>query len=185
MKTINIHIIPETGLTIAASSKEDKWFSGLLQQVFADYFDPTLESRLSIQLFYFDGLVNVLGGMYLRLKTECNRCLASFQWQSQIPIHVILLPSDDERKKKKKRELEKKADQGDAQLGIYEGHQVDLESLLKEHILLNLPISLTCSDQCKGLCPTCGQNLNVDSCECDKNEKRESPFSILTNLKLK
>jgi uncharacterized protein len=54
----------------------------------------------------------------------------------------------------------------EAEIGYYQGEGLLLEDLLKEQILLALPVRQICSAGCKGLCPQCGRNLNVESCSC-------------------
>jgi len=54
----------------------------------------------------------------------------------------------------------------DTEIGYYQGEGVLLEDVLKEQILLALPVKQVCSAECKGLCPHCGANLNVENCDC-------------------
>jgi uncharacterized protein len=54
----------------------------------------------------------------------------------------------------------------EAEIGYYQGEGLLLEDTLKEQILLALPVKLLCRSDCKGLCPHCGHNLNVESCDC-------------------
>src|SRR5438132_12535923 len=54
----------------------------------------------------------------------------------------------------------------EAEIGYYRGDGLELEDVLREQILLALPLRTLCSEQCKGLCPHCGKNLNVEQCSC-------------------
>ena len=54
----------------------------------------------------------------------------------------------------------------DTEIGYYQGDGLLLEDVLKEQILLALPVKQICSAECRGLCPHCGRNLNVESCDC-------------------
>ncbi len=47
---------------------------------------------------------------------------------------------------------------------------IDLEQVIKENILLSLPIKKLCSEDCKGLCQNCGVNLNKGNCDCFKGD---------------
>ena len=69
----------------------------------------------------------------------------------------------------------------DSGLIIPEDAQIDLESLIREYALLEIPINPICKPNCKGLCPVCGQDLNVADCGHRPHED-ESPFSILKKL---
>ena len=48
--------------------------------------------------------------------------------------------------------------------------RLDLDELLREDILLDLPTKYLCRDDCKGLCPKCGKDLNEGECDCDRRE---------------
>ncbi|HEX2937715.1 MAG TPA: DUF177 domain-containing protein [Ruminiclostridium sp.] len=64
---------------------------------------------------------------------------------------------------------------------VVEGDTFDLDELVASNVILNLPMKHLCSDDCKGLCPVCGKNLNEGECGCNRNNN--SPFSQLLNLK--
>ena len=57
----------------------------------------------------------------------------------------------------------------------------DLEELLRQQIVIAVPIKPLCSEECKGLCPSCGRNLNEGQCDCPA-EGGESPFATLASL---
>ncbi len=54
----------------------------------------------------------------------------------------------------------------EAEIGYYQGDGVLLEDVLREQVLLALPLKITCREECKGLCPQCGKNLNQEQCSC-------------------
>jgi uncharacterized protein len=54
----------------------------------------------------------------------------------------------------------------ETEIGYYQGEGLLLEDVLKEQILLALPLKQVCTAGCKGLCPHCGRNLNLESCNC-------------------
>lgn len=54
----------------------------------------------------------------------------------------------------------------DKALWIDAHHILDLREILRQHVLLNIPIHAVCREDCKGLCPTCGKNLNEGPCDC-------------------
>ena len=57
-------------------------------------------------------------------------------------------------------------DEGEAEMGFYEGEGMELEEILREQILLLLPMQRVCSPDCKGICPVCGRNRNEAECHC-------------------
>jgi uncharacterized protein len=54
----------------------------------------------------------------------------------------------------------------EAEIGYYEGEGLLLEDALREQVLLALPLKTICREDCKGLCPHCGKNLNEVQCSC-------------------
>jgi len=54
----------------------------------------------------------------------------------------------------------------EAEIGYYQGEGLLLEDVLREQLLLALPLKVTCREDCKGLCPQCGKNLNQEQCSC-------------------
>jgi uncharacterized protein len=65
-------------------------------------------------------------------------------------------------------------------LMVPEDGQIDLEPLLREYALLEFPISPVCKPDCKGLCPVCGENLNMT--DCGHRPEVSSPFAALKDL---
>jgi uncharacterized protein len=63
---------------------------------------------------------------------------------------------------------------------VPEDAQIDLEPLLREYALLEIPINPICRSDCKGLCLICGENLNLR--DCGHKPVKETPFSILKDL---
>jgi uncharacterized protein len=54
----------------------------------------------------------------------------------------------------------------DAAISYYEGEGLELAEIVREQLLLAIPIKTVCREECKGLCPHCGKNLNSGECEC-------------------
>ena len=65
----------------------------------------------------------------------------------------------------------------------FDGITVDIAGPVREAVILGFPSRLTCREDCKGLCPKCGVNLNVGSCNCCESEEEDSnPFSLLKKI---
>ena len=58
-------------------------------------------------------------------------------------------------------------DEEDDDQNFMEGYQLDVETFVYNEILLNWPAKILCREECKGVCPVCGQNLNEKECGCD------------------
>jgi DUF177 domain-containing protein len=77
---------------------------------------------------------------------------------------------------------EKEIDTGEAEMGFYEGDGVALNDVLREFILLTLPMQRVCRESCKGICPFCGQNRNQKECQCHA-ETSDDRWAALKALK--
>ena len=72
--------------------------------------------------------------------------------------------------------------QAETEISYYQGDGLLLEDVLREQVLLALPLRAVCREDCKGLCPHCGKNLNLEQCNCA--EPLEDPrWSVLKDLK--
>ncbi len=65
---------------------------------------------------------------------------------------------------------------------FFDGEVVEVDQLVAEQIFLALPVKVLCTDNCKGICPGCGANLNEEACRC-KAGGRQSPFAKLKLIK--
>ncbi|MBM3211747.1 DUF177 domain-containing protein, partial [Candidatus Poribacteria bacterium] len=72
----------------------------------------------------------------------------------------------------------------DIGIGYYTGDCIELSDDFRESLLLELPIRILCSENCKGLCPKCGQNLNDGKCDCKLEfvEVQKSKFALLAKI---
>ncbi|HYX91775.1 MAG TPA: DUF177 domain-containing protein [Myxococcaceae bacterium] len=71
----------------------------------------------------------------------------------------------------------------DSEQEFFDGKQIDLNPILREQLLLALPMNALCSEECKGLCGSCGQNLNEGPCACDR-QPLDPRLAVLKQIKL-
>jgi uncharacterized protein len=69
----------------------------------------------------------------------------------------------------------------ETEVGFYEGEGLDLRDLLREQILLLLPLQRVCREDCQGICPVCGRNRNEAACDC-RPEMADDRWAGLRNL---
>jgi uncharacterized protein len=69
----------------------------------------------------------------------------------------------------------------ESEVGFYEGDGLDLADVLREEILLLLPMHRVCREDCKGICPVCGQNRNQVDCHCHQ-ELADDRWAALRKL---
>ncbi len=123
--------------------------------------------RLSTQLcgdVSFKGNVSNVGGafavngtMTAEYSGECDRCLARYSKRVRLPLVRVFSEGTGELSGIDGDDVEK-----------MEGTVIDLAPHLREEIILSMPIRLLCKDDCKGICPDCGKDLNTGECICGK-----------------
>jgi uncharacterized protein len=110
--------------------------------------------------------VRLRGKIVTEVELLCDRCAAPVRTPLEIEFDARFIPqtvaaSDGEN-------VELLAD--DLGLAAYEGDSVDVDELVREQILLALPLRNLCREDCKGLCPKCGADLNAGACSCEQGE---------------
>ena len=160
---INIFDIPEEGLeqevdlpvTINNNTKPDT-------------------ASVRIKLLRFKKKVLVDGSVKMSASLQCCRCLSDFSCPVNVEFREEYTPSD---------ETDLKGDQelsGD-EMGIsfFDGEEIDIEAIVKEQVLLELPMKPLCKNDCQGICSRCGTDLNEQSCNCkdDHIDARLAPLA--------
>ena len=108
------------------------------------------------------GEIRIRGNLDVKLEAECDRCLEPTPVQLVTDFDVFYRPAP-----LGSRAHEVALDEGESQIGFYEGGGIELGEILREHILLSLPMQLVCAETCKGICPKCGGNRNNVACRCE------------------
>jgi uncharacterized protein len=109
--------------------------------------------------------VHVRGRIETELEIACDRCLAPLTMPVQAEFDVSYDPPGTEDVIDN---AEMQAE--DLETTIYTGESLDLDELVREQILLAVPTRNLCREVCQGLCPTCGVNLNTQTCACEQTE---------------
>ena len=112
------------------------------------------------------------------MNLNCSRCLVSFSYPVAADFDLLLAPAPDQA-----APSEEELTKADLDRDFYTGETVNLESILREQVLLTLPLKPLCAEACQGLCPRCGADLNQETCQCPAEEST-SPLAILKKIKL-
>jgi uncharacterized protein len=120
---------------------------------------------------------DVRGSVKVPIEIECTRCLAPIRSELDIVFDIDfvgreLLPES------KETHLEN----SDLDTDLIEDDEIDLTEIAREQILLNLPETTLCREECKGICPTCGEDLNEADCQCGEDDI-DPRWAALKNLK--
>ncbi len=113
--------------------------------------------------------VTIDGVIDVTLHIPCDRCLEDVPVRFDIPVHrtVDFRLTDEERL----RDLDETA---------YIDHdKLDVDQLVFNEIFVHFPMKTLCREDCRGLCPKCGQNLNLGACGCDRTSLDPRMSSIL------
>ena len=113
-----------------------------------------------IKVYLTGKKVTVEGVLSTSLKLRCDRCLAPYDRDLSTNFRVFL----SLRPYKGKLDIELSED--DLDINFIDGRYLDSDQIIREQIALNIPMKAICSVDCKGLCPVCGCNLNIETCSC-------------------
>jgi|SRR5438128_7436009 len=123
-----------------------------------------------------EGEIRIQGNLAVTMRSLCDRCLSEAQFPLHSRFDLFYRPMTVIA-----REEEVEIDEGEAEIGFYEGGGMELEDILREQILLLLPMQKVCSDECQGICPVCGRNRNEVQCGC-KVVPADDRWGALRNL---
>lgn len=125
------------------------------------------------------GEIRVQGKLTVTLEADCDRCLEAARLPVESEFDLFYRPAPVPRHSGEEVEI----DEGESQIAFYQGEGLELRDILREHILLSLPMQRVCRDACKGICPVCGQNRNQVDCGCYSKpaDDRWAALKKLTN----
>lgn len=112
------------------------------------------------------GSVHIQGNIAARLDAQCSRCLVSVEYPLQLEVEGIFAQQQDDENE------------------VYglQGKLMLLDKFILDEISLALPSQYLCKPDCKGLCPKCGVNRNLEACDCDISSNAFNPFEKLKDL---
>jgi uncharacterized protein len=120
--------------------------------------------------------IRIAGELTTMMEQACSRCLEPAQYDIKKPFDLffrqreaLMFDEDDEI------ELTEK----DTRTAFFSGTQLAIGDILHEQVLLALPMKALCTVDCKGLCPTCGTNLNLKTCNCPKEHFNPNMDALL------
>lgn len=111
--------------------------------------------------------VSVTGDVAAKVLTRCSLCLADVEYPIETRLNAVFL---------------RQVPQDDPDIYPMEGYLADIDKAVSDALLLELPIRVLCREDCKGLCPVCGVNRNVERCICQEGGEMLNPFSALSEM---
>ena len=179
-----IESIPQAGLDLKLDDKTS-WVADMVKNVLTRENLTPEKYAGSLRIGKVNDNIHLDGSLNLVFKSSCHRCLKEFPFSLDISLNMNLTTqyhSDEEPSfQSKQEELELNAD--DLDFSFYDGHEINLTDIIGEQIVLALSPVLICSENCKGLCPQCGQNLNEAPCLCAPQDMAHDRWTALKILK--
>jgi uncharacterized protein len=105
--------------------------------------------------------IRLKGKLSVGFELNCARCLEPVAQNVNREFELLYRPLGVDAGRD-----ELSVTDAEAEIGYYQGEGLLLEDVLREQVLLALPLKVTCREDCKGLCPQCGTNLNQGQCSC-------------------
>jgi uncharacterized protein len=120
--------------------------------------------RVQVSWFLENGDIVVTGSFEAKAMVGCSKCIKEFEY----PVSYKFT----EYYKKSRQEADYS----------YSGYSIDLTQMLQDNLILSLPSRHVCSGTCKGLCSTCGADMNEQQCDCEQEQDETNPFYGLSEL---
>ena len=106
--------------------------------------------------------IDVQGRITGPAEFDCTRCLNPVPQELAIDFDVSFVAPEHFATDK-----EREVSGDDLDTDVLESDRLDLKDVVREQVLLNLPVQVFCRPDCQGLCPMCGADRNVTDCKCD------------------
>jgi len=119
--------------------------------------------------------IRIVGSLKTTVEVSCSRCLETAQFELERPFDLFFRQRDEYLLDEDEIELSEE----DTRTAFFSGTQLAIGDILREQILLTLPMKPLCRLDCKGLCPECGTNLNHRSCGCQKEQFNPNMDALL------
>jgi len=172
---IILNNIPEEGLNLQFH-KDSDWFRNLLPKKEKNDFslrdvDVSCIAKRIRENVFIDGALETV------VASHCCRCLEITQLPVKSSFRYTFVPAKEGDAEEEELTPE------DLECGYFQDDVIDLDTIIFEQIILQIPMKVLCADTCKGLCPHCGNNLNTASCSCHADFINER-LAVLKKLKV-
>jgi len=156
---VSIPSIPPEGLEVKLDLGES-WFARWREE------DPLLEFATAavngaVRLEKLGRDILVRGRIRGQLQLTCSRCLENYEAPVEGDFDLLLAPGP--------QSLTGEGEElsaADLDVDFYTGEVLDLEPIIREQIILLMPLKPLCTEDCQGICPRCGAVLNLEACTC-------------------
>ncbi len=178
---IRIEQIKEEGLALEFEEKPEilPVLSEMIDRGECEFVAPLKTALRAIRI---GDMIEVKGEINTFIRLPCGRCLKAYETplKSRFDLtYVRRIPGAQEDEEQE--EVEIRAEE--MGLMYFQGEEINLQDGIQEQVIIALPIKALCRENCKGLCSSCGNDLNEGDCGCDRPPPN-GKFAALKNLKL-
>ena len=157
----------------------EDWWQGSGKREQDRFLGPDMPMNVGGHIYKAGNKYILNGRINGGLQIKCDRCLEPFHYDVksdfQLYFTLSILNSDQS-------DVELQDD--DMEVDFIRGDFIELDDIIREQIYLSLPMKSLCRENCSGLCPSCGRNLNKERCQC-RQEQGHPGFATLKNFKVK
>jgi len=123
---------------------------------------------ISLRAYSVGGMVEVSGHARVSTVMACGRCLKDYVVSLDAPVELTLARELPRIEQEDSDEEEDGVELSAEEMGLIliDGDEYDLHDAVAEHLIISIPLKPLCRNDCKGLCPVCGIDLDSDSCDC-------------------
>lgn len=168
---IKVQDIPPEGRLLSYEQEPGEW--GLSEK------GLTLEGPIHVLLKltkHGQNEVYIRGSLSATVLSECGRCLKRFSEPIQTEFHINYVPLSTISPEEERELLS-----DDMDLHFYNGEHIEIDEVIEGQLHLAAPMRPLCKPDCLGLCPHCGEDLNLKRCSCS-DQPTDSRFSELKDF---
>jgi uncharacterized protein len=182
-RQLKIEDIPEAGLVVDETLPRD-FVDAFLPQTQELHAEKAGHVRLALHRQGDD--VSVAGAADVPVAGVCAGCLKPIMLPLKAKVQLVLFKREPNVPQQEEVEatLLDNPDETDEGAGEFDGKIIDWGDLVREQLLLSLPMAPRCKDDCQGLCPVCGADRNETACQCE-TKQMDPRWEKLKLLKLK
>lgn len=179
--TLKIKDIAESGADLDLSCDRAQ-LKDALEGLDADLVQSRAAARM--HLVRVGDTVTLHGQLDGEIVLPCVRCLGAARMPLHVPLRVVIGPEELAGEQGEEESADAAGDEeNEVEYYTHDGEVIDLEPVVRESLVLSVPMAPLCRDECKGLCPVCGGDRNERDCGCEAAPD-EHPFAALKDFKL-
>lgn len=172
---IRLEDIPEYGLELEIPNASLGPFapSAAIRPKDDIFIEPDING--SLRLSRDNDEILMSGSVHAVARLKCSRCLADYKIELSTEIDLVLKVTG-------LQSIEKEAELEDNEIPV-QGPEIELSDIIFQEILLDVPMKPLCSEECPGLCPTCGAVLGSEQCKCGSDDRTDPRWLGLKKIK--